>query len=44
MQLVQKVGASMYQGGTPAGGDGSGSGTGETQPGDNVVDGEFKNL
>jgi molecular chaperone DnaK len=44
MQLVQKVGASMYQGGTPAGGDGSGGGTGETQPGDNVVDGEFKNL
>jgi len=44
MQLVQKVGASMYQGGTPAGGDGSGGSTGETQPGDNVVDGEFKNL
>ncbi len=44
MQLVQKVGASMYQGGTPAGGDGSGGTTGETQPGDNVVDGEFKNL
>ncbi|BAJ64531.1 molecular chaperone DnaK [Anaerolinea thermophila] len=45
MQLVQKVGASMYQSGAPAGGDGSGSATGETQPGgDNVVDGEFKNL
>lgn len=44
-QLVQKVGASMYQGGAPAGGDGSGGATGETQPGgDNVVDGEFKNL
>ncbi|WP_322507448.1 molecular chaperone DnaK [Anaerolinea sp.] len=45
MQLVQKVGASMYQSGSPAGGDGSGGATGETQPGgDNVVDGEFKNL
>lgn len=45
MQLVQKVGASMYQSGAPAGGDGSGGATGETQPGgDNVVDGEFKNL
>ncbi|WP_322510002.1 Hsp70 family protein, partial [Anaerolinea sp.] len=45
MQLVQKVGASMYQSGSPAGGDGSSGATGETQPGgDNVVDGEFKNL